>query len=145
MREAAMAAGLPVLEPSDVNAAEARQQLAAFEADLLVVCDYGQILSPETLCTARYGGINLHGSLLPRHRGAAPVQWAILTGDAETGVSVIRMSPGLDAASRSCRRIRPPRSSHGWRLSVARRCWPPSTRSPAPVARRSACHRIRPP
>lgn len=97
MREAALAAGLPVFDPPDVNAAEARQQLAALDADLLVVCDYGQILAPETLATARYGGINLHGSLLPRHRGAAPVQWAILAGDAESGVSVIHMSPRLDA------------------------------------------------
>ena len=64
-----------------------------------MVCDYGQILSPAALAVAPYGGINLHGSLLPRHRGAAPVQWAILAGDASTGVSVIHMTPALDAGN----------------------------------------------
>jgi methionyl-tRNA formyltransferase len=64
---------------------------------LLVVCDYGEILRPETLATTRLGGINLHGSLLPKYRGAAPVQWAILRGETETGNSVIQMTPGLDA------------------------------------------------
>ena len=62
-----------------------------------MVCDYGQLLSPQTLAVAAYGGVNLHGSLLPRHRGAAPVQWAILEGDAATGASVIHMTPALDA------------------------------------------------
>ncbi len=99
VREVAEAAGLPVIDPPDVNASEVRRRLAAVRPDLLVVCDYGQILSGDTLAVARLGGINLHGSLLPRHRGAAPVQWAILDGDAETGVSVIRMSPALDAGS----------------------------------------------
>ena len=99
MREAAEAAGVSVLDPPDINAREAREQVAALRPDLLVVCDYGQILSPDALRVARYGGINLHGSLLPRHRGAAPVQWAILAGDATTGVSVIRMSPRLDAGA----------------------------------------------
>ena len=67
------------------------------QADLLVVCDYGEILRPATLATARLGGVNLHGSLLPKYRGAAPVQWAILRGETETGNSVIQMTPGLDA------------------------------------------------
>ena len=72
-------------------------RLKSFAADLLVVCDYGEILKSETLATTRLGGINLHGSLLPKFRGAAPVQWAILRGEAETGNSVIQMTPGLDA------------------------------------------------
>jgi methionyl-tRNA formyltransferase len=80
-----------------VNSAEAQARLASLAPDLLVVCDYGEILRPETLATARLGGINLHGSLLPKYRGAAPVQWAILRGDAETGNTVIHMTPGLDA------------------------------------------------
>jgi methionyl-tRNA formyltransferase len=99
MRQAAEAAGVPVLDPVDINTTEACGQLASLQPDLLVVCDYGQILSPAALASARKGGINLHGSLLPRHRGAAPVQWAILEGDAVTGVSVIRMSPRLDAGA----------------------------------------------
>jgi methionyl-tRNA formyltransferase len=82
-----------------VNDPEAVAALAALRPDLFVVCDYGQILSRELLAVPPLGGINLHGSLLPRHRGAAPVQWAILAGDVETGVSVIHMTPGLDAGN----------------------------------------------
>ncbi len=67
------------------------------DADLLVVCDYGQILSAGALATARLGGINLHASLLPRYRGAAPINWAIYHGESETGVSVIHMTPQVDA------------------------------------------------
>ena len=97
MRDAASAAGLPILDPADVNAPDSVAALEALAPDLLVVCDYGQILAPTVLATAPYGGVNLHGSLLPRHRGAAPVQWAILAGDPVTGVSVIHMTPALDA------------------------------------------------
>jgi methionyl-tRNA formyltransferase len=89
--------GTPVIAPEDVNSAEAQEQLAAWKADLLVVCDYGQILSNATLATARLGGINLHGSLLPKYRGAAPIHWAIYHGETETGVTVIHMTPKLDA------------------------------------------------
>jgi methionyl-tRNA formyltransferase len=88
---------LQVWAPPTVNSVEAQSQLTAFNADLLVVCDYGEILRPATLATARLGGINLHGSLLPKYRGAAPVQWAILRGETETGNSVIHMTAGLDA------------------------------------------------
>jgi methionyl-tRNA formyltransferase len=80
-----------------VNRPESQERLESLGADLLVVCDYGEILRPETLGTARLGGINLHGSQLPKYRGAAPVQWAILRGETETGNSVIHMTPGLDA------------------------------------------------
>lgn len=97
MREAAEAAGVPVLDPERVNDAESIAAVEKLAADLFVVCDYGQILSPRLLAIAPLGGINLHGSLLPRHRGAAPVQWAILAGDPITGVSVIHMTPALDA------------------------------------------------
>lgn len=97
MREAATIAGIDILDPEDVNAAAAVASLAAVAPDLFVVCDYGQILSRDLLAVPPLGGINLHGSLLPRHRGAAPVQWAILEGDPVTGVSVIHMTPALDA------------------------------------------------
>jgi methionyl-tRNA formyltransferase len=89
--------GLHVWSPESVNLPESQSRLASFAADLLVVCDYGEILKQETLAVARLGGINLHGSLLPKYRGAAPVQWAILRGEAETGNTVIHMTPGLDA------------------------------------------------
>jgi len=89
--------GLEVWTPDSVNTPESQSRMAALSADLLVVCDYGEILKPGTLATTRLGGINLHGSLLPKYRGAAPVQWAILRGETETGNSVIQMTPGLDA------------------------------------------------
>ena len=97
MRDAALEAGLPCHDPPDVNSSEARVLLAGYEPALLVVCDYGQILKDATLAVARHGGINLHGSLLPKYRGAAPVAWAIYHGETETGDSVIHMTPGLDA------------------------------------------------
>jgi methionyl-tRNA formyltransferase len=97
MREVAVRHGLSVFAPESVNSTEAHGQLAALAADLFVVCDYGQILARETLALARLGGINLHGSLLPKYRGAAPVHWAIYHGETETGVSVLHMTPRLDA------------------------------------------------
>jgi methionyl-tRNA formyltransferase len=97
LQRAGESLNLKVWAPTTVNAPEAQSQIASLAPDLLVVCDYGEILRPETLVTSRLGGINLHGSLLPKYRGAAPVQWAILNGDAETGNSVIQMTPGLDA------------------------------------------------
>jgi methionyl-tRNA formyltransferase len=97
MREVAEQHGLGVLSPADVNDEAAQGELASLRPDLFVVCDYGQILSAQTLAVAPQGGINLHGSLLPRYRGAAPVNWAVITGDTETGVTVIHMTPRLDA------------------------------------------------
>jgi methionyl-tRNA formyltransferase len=97
MRQAATAAGLPVVDPERANAPESIAAIRELAPDLLVVCDYGQLLSAELLAVPLLGGINLHGSLLPRHRGAAPIQRAILAGDPLTGVSVIGMTPRLDA------------------------------------------------
>jgi len=99
MRAAAAAVGIGILDPERVNEPAAVASLAALRPDLFVVCDYGQILSRELLGVPPLGGINLHGSLLPRHRGAAPVQWAIREGDAVSGVSVIHMTPALDAGN----------------------------------------------
>lgn len=97
MRELATTQGTPVFDPESINTAEARAELARYQPDLFVVCDYGQILKPETLAVAKHGGINLHGSLLPKYRGAAPINWAIYHGDAETGVTVIHLTPQIDA------------------------------------------------
>lgn len=97
LQQAAEECSLAVWSPATVNEAEAQARIRSLGADLLIVCDYGEILRPETLATTRFGGINLHGSLLPKFRGAAPVQCAILSGEAETGNSVIQMTPGLDA------------------------------------------------
>jgi methionyl-tRNA formyltransferase len=97
VREHFVAGDIPLMEPQSVNDPQVIEQLAALGPDVLVVCDYGQILSAQTLQSSRLGGINLHGSLLPKYRGAAPVNWAIWNGDSETGVTVIHMSPRLDA------------------------------------------------
>jgi methionyl-tRNA formyltransferase len=88
--------GLEILDPANANATEFVECLKEFQADLFVVCDYGQILSANCLGAARKGGINLHGSLLPRYRGAAPINWAIYHGEILTGVTIIHMTAQLD-------------------------------------------------
>ena len=97
LRDLAHEHGTPIIEPEDVNSPESVQRLREFGADLLVVCDYGQILAAGTLAAVRLGGVNLHGSLLPRYRGAAPINWAIYRGERESGVTVIHMTPRVDA------------------------------------------------
>jgi len=97
MRDTACRHGIAVFAPDDVNAVSASAELRALHPDLWVVCDYGQILTADTLAIAPLGGINLHGSLLPKYRGAAPVNWAIWQGESETGVTVLHMTPRLDA------------------------------------------------
>jgi methionyl-tRNA formyltransferase len=97
IRDLAHQHGTPIFDPEDVNTEQSRARLRASGADLLVVCDYGQILSADTLATARLGGVNLHGSLLPKYRGAAPITWAIYHGETETGVTAIHMTPKVDA------------------------------------------------
>ena len=96
MRDEAEQRGLTVHAPASINSDEGRQIVRSLAPDLLVVCDYGQILSAEVLALAPLGGINLHASLLPKYRGAAPIQWALLNGETETGVSVIHMTPRMD-------------------------------------------------
>ena len=97
MQELAEAMGVPVQAPESIKSPTAIELLKGYRADLLVVCDYGQILPTAALATARLGGINLHGSLLPSYRGAAPINWALYDGVAETGVTVIHMTARLDA------------------------------------------------
>jgi methionyl-tRNA formyltransferase len=88
---------IPVYQPESVNTPEGVAQLQQWQPDLLVVAAYGQILSRDVLATAAHGGINIHASLLPRYRGAAPVAWAIYHGETQTGVTIIKMSIYLDA------------------------------------------------
>ena len=97
MKELALAHGTPVFQPQNVNSPEALADLRSLAPDLLVVAAYGQILSPALLQISRLGAINVHASLLPKYRGASPVAYAILNGDAETGVSIIQVLPQLDA------------------------------------------------
>jgi methionyl-tRNA formyltransferase len=97
IKELAVQRGVTIFQPEDVNGDAAIEQLAATQPDLLVVAAYGQILSAKLLGISRRGGVNLHGSLLPRYRGAAPVQWAIYHGETTTGVTVIHMNRRVDA------------------------------------------------
>lgn len=92
----ALAHNIPVSQPLNFKAEEDRQQLASLKADLMVVVAYGLILPQVILDTPRLGCINIHASLLPRWRGAAPIQRAILAGDKETGITIMQMEAGLD-------------------------------------------------
>lgn len=88
--------GLPIIQPQRVRHPDAMAQLRAWQPDMIVVAAFGQILRPELLELPPLGCINIHASLLPRWRGAAPIQAAILHGDATTGVTIMRMDPGVD-------------------------------------------------
>ena len=88
--------GLPLIQPEKLRAPEAMDQLRAWAPDLIVVAAFGQILKKDVLDLPRYGCINVHASLLPRWRGAAPIPAAILAGDEETGVTIMQMDVGLD-------------------------------------------------
>jgi methionyl-tRNA formyltransferase len=97
IKQEALARGVPVLQPESVNSLDAIAALREYQPEILVTAAYGQILSPELLALPLLGGINLHGSILPAYRGAAPVARAIENGETETGVTVIRMTPRIDA------------------------------------------------
>jgi methionyl-tRNA formyltransferase len=97
MKTIALEYHLPILQPESINTPEGVAALQALRPELLVVAAYGQILSKEVLSVPPRGGINIHASLLPRYRGAAPIAWAIARGEARTGVTIIRMSVALDA------------------------------------------------
>ncbi|MCS7016056.1 MAG: methionyl-tRNA formyltransferase [Gemmatales bacterium] len=97
IKKIALARNVPVFQPEKINTPEAIAGLQEFSPELLVVAAYGHILSPEVLAVAPHGGINIHASLLPKYRGAAPVAWAIYHGETRTGVTIIRMSPQMDA------------------------------------------------
>lgn len=96
VKQAALAAGIPVEQPETLKTVEARETLAAYRPDLMVVVAYGLILSRKVLAIPRLGCWNVHASLLPRWRGAAPIQRAILAGDTESGVDLMHMEAGLD-------------------------------------------------
>jgi methionyl-tRNA formyltransferase len=93
---AARELGLPVFQPQKIRAPEAVAELVALKPDLIVVAAYGQIVPKSVLSLPRLGCINIHASLLPRHRGASPIHAAILAGDAETGITIMQMDEGLD-------------------------------------------------
>jgi len=96
VKQLAVRAGIPVLQPSSLRPAEAQEALKEINADVFVVVAYGLILPKSVLDIPPLGCINVHFSILPRWRGAAPVQWAILEGDAVSGVAIMQMDPGMD-------------------------------------------------
>ena len=89
--------GVPVFQPENVNTPESLKQLTNLTADVFVVAAYGQIMRKALLAIPRLGAFNLHGSLLPKHRGAAPVQYSIWKGDRQTGVTMFQIEPSLDS------------------------------------------------
>ncbi|MEO3947535.1 methionyl-tRNA formyltransferase [Gorillibacterium sp. CAU 1737] len=96
VKEVALEYGLPVLQPERLRRPEGVAEVAKLEPDLIVTAAYGQILPKAVLDLPRLGCINVHGSLLPRYRGGAPIQYAVMNGDAETGVTLMYMAEGLD-------------------------------------------------
>jgi len=96
VKELALQHGLTVLQPTSLKNAEIQQQLLHYQADVMVVAAYGLILPPAILQTPRLGCLNIHASLLPRWRGAAPIQRAIQAGDEQTGITIMQMDAGLD-------------------------------------------------
>lgn len=97
LKELALERSLPVFQPEKSNSPESLDRLGEFKADLFVVAAYGQILSADLLAIPRLGAINLHGSLLPKYRGAAPIQYAIWKGETRTGITIFQIEPKLDA------------------------------------------------
>ena len=96
VKDAALAHNLPVMQPARVNEAEVVAEIAALKPDILVVVAFGQLLKKPLLELAPYGAVNIHGSLLPYYRGAAPIHWALINGEKETGVTIMYMDEGMD-------------------------------------------------
>lgn len=96
VKELALAHGLPVCQPEKMRDGTAYAQIKALAPDILVVVAYGRILPDDILALPKYGAVNVHGSLLPRYRGAAPIQWAVLNGDRITGVSTMYLASEMD-------------------------------------------------
>lgn len=96
VKACALEYGIPVFQPVKIRLPEAVEQLRTYEADVFVVAAFGQILSEEILSMPRYGCINIHASLLPKYRGAGPIQWAVIDGEKETGITIMQMDKGID-------------------------------------------------
>src|SRR5271168_4347230 len=105
VKQMAEAAGLDIFQPEKIkNNQELREQLTAIAPDAIIVVAYGRIIPKWMLDLPRFGNINLHGSLLPKYRGAAPIQWAIARGETMTGVTTMRLDEGLDTGNMLLRR-----------------------------------------
>lgn len=96
VKEKALELGLEVYQPQNINSEESIKNISDIKPDFIVVAAYGQILKSEILSIPKYGCINIHASLLPKYRGAAPINWVLINGESETGVTIMKMSEGLD-------------------------------------------------
>lgn len=96
VKQVAQELGLPTLQPTKLRDPELATQLGALDPEVFVVVAYGRILPPALLALPALGPYNVHGSLLPKYRGAAPIQWAVINGETETGICIMRMEEGLD-------------------------------------------------
>lgn len=96
VKECALKYDIPVFQPVKIKSPEAVEHLRSYQADIFVAAAFGQILSKEILDMPRYGCVNIHASLLPKYRGAAPIQWAVINGEDKTGVTIMQMDEGLD-------------------------------------------------
>ena len=97
VKEAALQAGIPVYQPETFRDGAALEDLKQLQPDILVVVAYGKLLPDSVLALPKYGAVNVHGSLLPRYRGAAPIQWAVLNGDRVTGVTTMYLAHEMDS------------------------------------------------
>lgn len=104
VKECALSHGIPVLQPVKIREREWVEKLAGYQADVFVVAAFGQLLTEEILNIPRFGCINIHASLLPAYRGAAPIQWAVINGEEKAGVTIMQMEKGLDCGDMLLRR-----------------------------------------
>jgi len=126
VKESAIRLGRPVVQPATIkNNTEFRDQLAAIRPDAIIVVGYGRIIPQWMIDLPRLGNLNLHASLLPKYRGAAPIQWAIACGESVTGVTTMRIDAGLDTGDillqremSMGRKIRRRRWGRSWRRSA---------------------------
>ncbi|MBR3844882.1 MAG: methionyl-tRNA formyltransferase, partial [Clostridia bacterium] len=102
VKEEAMKQAIPVYQPASLKTGEALEIIKNYQPDCIVVVAYGKLLPKEILDYPKYGCVNIHGSLLPNYRGAAPIQWAVLNGDAVTGVTTMKMDVGMDTGDILC-------------------------------------------
>lgn len=115
VKQLAQELGIPVLQPEKAKDPAFLEKLKMYPADVIVVAAYGQILPKTILTLPRYGAINIHGSLLPKYRGAGPIQWAIVNGEKETGVTIMQMAEGLDSGDMMAKVVLPigPEDTYG--------------------------------
>ncbi|MCL2565894.1 MAG: methionyl-tRNA formyltransferase [Defluviitaleaceae bacterium] len=107
VKEVALEYGIEVYQPQKIKAKEFAAKLAELEGDIFVVVAYGQILSKEILDMPKYGSVNIHASLLPKYRGSAPIQWAVINGERESGITIIQMDEGIDTGDMLLKEIIP--------------------------------------